>query len=251
MSRFRLIFRSLQFHFRSNLGALIGAAISTAILVGALTVGDSVRQSLLQMALARLGRINLALASNDRFFQEDLSKRVQTNADGVFASAIQISGTAAAADGSARANKVQVIGVHPDFWKVSVGANNAAEIPSDTVFLNQALAEQLRVKEDATVLIRVPKPSDLSRDAPLSPVDNSSTALRLRVGKVVSEDQLGRFSLQASQIPPFNAFVSMKFLQQKLAVTNRANLVVAEVRDKAAADLLKTAKTGLLNAWQL
>ncbi|MDB6036367.1 MAG: FtsX-like permease family protein, partial [Verrucomicrobiales bacterium] len=42
-----------------------------------------------------------------------------------------------------------------------------------------------------------------------------------------------------------------KFLQQKLAVTNRANLVVAEVRDKAAADLLKTAKTGLLNAWQL
>ena len=38
MTRFRLVLRSLQFHFRSNLGALIGAAISTAILVGALVI---------------------------------------------------------------------------------------------------------------------------------------------------------------------------------------------------------------------
>jgi ABC-type antimicrobial peptide transport system permease subunit len=251
MSRYRLVIRSLQFHFRSNLGALIGAAISTAILVGALTVGDSVRQSLLQMALARLGQINLALSSSDRFFQADLSHRMQTNAGGAFASAVQTAGTAAAADGSARANKVQLLGVDRDFWNVSLADNGLAEIPADTVFLNQALAEQLRVKVDGTVLLRVPKPSDLSRDAPLSPEDNSSIALRLRVGKIVGEKQLGPFSLQASQIPPFNAFVSLSFLQNKLGVTNRANLLVADLKEKSGAESLQKAQAALLKAWQL
>src|SRR5213075_2915989 len=68
-----LIRRSLRFHARSHLGALLGAAVGSAVLIGALVVGDSVRGSLRDMALARLGRVQLALAANDRFFRADLA----------------------------------------------------------------------------------------------------------------------------------------------------------------------------------
>ncbi len=248
MTRFRLVFRSLQFHFRSNLGSLLGTAISTAILVGALVVGDSVRQTLLRIAFARLERIEVALSSNDRFFGQDLAGRIQTNVGGFFTSAIEIPGTAATADGSARANNVRVLGVASEFWNLSSPNSKSKEIPADTVFLSQALAAHLRVKENDFLLLRAQKPSDLSRDAPLAPEENSSVAMRLRVEKVVGDNELGRFSLQASQIPPLNAFVSLKFLQGRLGITNRANLLLAASDGKLG---IKEVTLGLSNSWRL
>ena len=38
-----LIARSLRFHWRGHLGVLLGAAVGSAALIGALVVGDSVR----------------------------------------------------------------------------------------------------------------------------------------------------------------------------------------------------------------
>ena len=53
--------RSLT-HFRwINLAVLLGAGVATAVLTGALLVGDSVRGSLRDLALERLGRIDHAL----------------------------------------------------------------------------------------------------------------------------------------------------------------------------------------------
>ena len=63
--------RSLSFYWRAHLGVLLGAAVGTAVLVGALVVGDSVRFSLHQMALARLGRVLSALGG---LIAEDVAK---------------------------------------------------------------------------------------------------------------------------------------------------------------------------------
>src|SRR5437660_1659343 len=71
-----LILRSLRFHARAHLGVLLGAAVGSAALIGALVVGDSVRGSLHDLALQRLGNIHYALAPNDRFFRADLATRI-------------------------------------------------------------------------------------------------------------------------------------------------------------------------------
>ena len=70
MTNWTLARRSVAFYFRSHLGTLLGAAIATAVLTGALLVGDSVRGSLREMALARIGKIDVALASGDRLFRQ-------------------------------------------------------------------------------------------------------------------------------------------------------------------------------------
>src|SRR5580765_1465191 len=98
-----LIFRSLRFHARAHIGVVLGAAVGSAALVGALVVGDSVRESLKDMALARLGKVELAMASGDRFFRSDLGGEK-------IAAAMQLAGTASGQGGSARANHVQILG---------------------------------------------------------------------------------------------------------------------------------------------
>src|SRR5438034_6898861 len=111
MTSWTLIRRSLRYHARSHGAVLLGAAVGSAVLIGALVVGDSVRESLRQFALARLGNVQLALASNDRFFRAKLAEDLQDPLDTLAAPVLQLPGTANTADGSARANRVQVLGV--------------------------------------------------------------------------------------------------------------------------------------------
>src|ERR1041385_7230005 len=114
MTTWTLILRSLRFHARSHFGVLLGAAVGSAVLIGALVVGDSVRGSLRDMALARLGKIEFAIASGDRLFRSALADEISaaqqrdSTVAPQFAPALQLLGTASAADGSARANRVQV-----------------------------------------------------------------------------------------------------------------------------------------------
>src|SRR5439155_16378544 len=72
----RLLWRNLLYHRRGNLAVLLGVAVGTAVLVGALLVGDSLRGSLRGLALRRLGWVDEALVV-PRFFREDLAKELQ------------------------------------------------------------------------------------------------------------------------------------------------------------------------------
>lgn len=227
MTLWALVFRSLRFHARSHLGALLGAGVGSAVLVGALVVGDSVRESLRQMALSRLGKTHLALAANDRLFRQELAESIGASLKVTTAPVLQIFGMATTGDADARANRVQVLGVDPRFWRLANETPSFSEISPDAVVLNRALADQLGAKQGESLLFRVRKPSALSQDAPLAPVEDTLAAIRLNVQAVISDSEFGRFSLHASQVPPFNAFVSLETLASRVGATNRANLLLA------------------------
>ena len=80
MTRRALILNSLRHHARSHLGTLIGAVVASAVLIGALVVGDSVRHSLRQQALKRLGPVHLAITQHDRYFRAALADEIQLGA---------------------------------------------------------------------------------------------------------------------------------------------------------------------------
>jgi ABC-type lipoprotein release transport system permease subunit len=223
----QLIFRSLRFHARAHLGSLLGVTVAGAVLVGALAVGDCVRESLQDMALARLGRICFALPGKDRLFREALADDLRPAiSNSLAAAALQLPCTAAGGDGSARANHAQILGVDDRFWAL---AQSPPALPPDWregVLLNQPLARQLGVKVGDTILLRAQKPALLSLEAPISPQQDISAGFRLAVKGIVPDDELGRFSLQANQIPPLNAFVPLHFLQGKVGLPGKANLLL-------------------------
>jgi putative ABC transport system permease protein len=250
-----LILRSLRFHWRSHLGVLLGAAIGSAALIGALVVGDSVRGSLRDRALERLRYVRFVLDGQDRTFTDSLGERMPRDlmdnwtesSDGEaldtwvwFAggpgAVLRLPGTASVPGGEARANHVTVLGIwqlpqdhrhnhYYDFWNYT-GWFDAPVIAPEEVWLNESLARQLEVKAGDTVLLRLRKPSALSADTPMSPRGDHAVALRLRVGRVLGAEQLGNFSLRASATPPLNAFVNLRALQQALDLPGRANLLV-------------------------
>lgn len=75
-SAFRYTLQSLWHYRRVNLAVLLGVLVATAVLTGALVVGDSVRGSLRRLTVERLGRIDQILLA-DHYFREDLAVRTR------------------------------------------------------------------------------------------------------------------------------------------------------------------------------
>jgi putative ABC transport system permease protein len=146
VSFYRIILRSLGFYWRTNLGVLLAAMVSTGILTGALAVGNSVRHSLQAQAKERLGTTELALATANRFFTEELADELATqlNNHGLrglsqmttdstsvksvvkVAPVLQVRGLMADSNDVKRANNVQVVGVDQRFFEVGPGKNPLA-----------------------------------------------------------------------------------------------------------------------------
>ena len=72
MRRRRLIVVSLVHHWRMNLAVACGVVAGTAVLTGALLVGDSMRGSLRALTLERLGQVDEVLLT-ERFFRAELA----------------------------------------------------------------------------------------------------------------------------------------------------------------------------------
>ncbi|HKQ39034.1 MAG TPA: ABC transporter permease [Verrucomicrobiae bacterium] len=222
-----LIWKSLRYRSRAHAGMVLGAMIGSAALIGALIVGDSVRETLRQRALERLGGAELVLDARDRFFEIALQERLfaacnelsQTNrrlagtARPGFQALLRLPAVASRQDGAARANQVQV-------W----GMTNVAR---NSIWLNEALRAQLSANVGETIILRVHKPSALSRDAVITPRDDTSIALRLTVGGFFNAKDEGNLNPSASQLTPLNAFVALDQLGEAAGVGGRANILLA------------------------
>src|SRR5947207_15886200 len=75
----RLIFRGLTYYWRTNVAVVLGVATAVAVLGGALLVGDSVRGSLRDLVLHRLGRTD-AVVTSTGFFREALAGDLRADA---------------------------------------------------------------------------------------------------------------------------------------------------------------------------
>ena len=228
MSATRLLLASLRHHWRSALGVVLGSAIAAAVLVGALAVGDSVRSSLRGQAEARIGRIDAALISVERFFASSLATRLEAKLDGTtLAPLLQLPGIARVdRDDGLRSAIIDVYGINERFFALSPSGKERAAPGKGEVFLNRSLAEQLEAKLDETILLRVENPSFLPRDLVLATVEDVSLALRVKVAAIVDDEDFGRFGFRSSQLAPQNAYLSLAWMQKEMDFDGRANLIL-------------------------
>ena len=170
-----LFLRSLRHHWRSLLAVSLGAAVGTAVLTGSLMVGDSVRASLRDLTLERLGRVEGALVAG-RLFREQLA------ADLDAAPAILLRGSAMT--DNARAGQVTVLGVEDRFWKLA-DPPPAVRPRDGDVLLNDTLARELDVKAGSRVLLRFEKPSSVPRDSVMGRRSDVVATIPLTVAAVI------------------------------------------------------------------
>ena len=128
MVQWQFIRRSLIHHWRINFAVALGVAAATAVLTGALLIGDSMRGSLKDLTLGRLGQIDELLIAQ-HFFREQLVAELQTEpnfkqsyrtATGAILfpqGTLQSTESENQLDAVSRvAGNVLVLGVRKDFW---------------------------------------------------------------------------------------------------------------------------------------
>lgn len=249
MNAWLLAMRGMRHYWRTHLGVLLGIACATTVLCGALSVGDSVRLSLLDQSLQRIGKASSVLAAGDRFVQADLGDRIataittQTKAETRCVPVMQLPGVAANDDGSGRTGIVDVFGIDDAFFALSKSGSDRKAPGDGQAILNQRLADQLGAGPGEEVVVRIEKPSLMPQEATMATVDEVSFALRVKVLDVVDEREFGRFGLRASQVPPFNLFVSLGWLQQELSLPGRANMLLTDASVDLADQALRSTWT--------
>ena len=223
-----LVYRSLVFYRRTYITVFLGVVVSTAILVGALVVGDSVRYSLKRLALNRLGGTEFALVSEERFFRVRLADDISARLGREVVPVIQLRGVAVSEGGLHRANRVQVLGVDSRFWALGRAAEPSGGIGPDEAVVNKQLAAKLGLREGDEFLLRVDSPDLMPSDAPLSSDKRSSFAILVKVKSVAGDSGFGRFSLRANQAAPLNVFLSLTWLGERMELAGRANMMLVE-----------------------
>src|SRR5260370_590907 len=147
----QLLIRNLAHYWRTNLAVISGVAIAVAVLAGALLVGDSVRASLRDLTLSRLGKTE-SVVSGVHFFREELASQF-----GSAAPVISLTGVVTHETSGRRAAGVQVYGVDNRFWKFQ---DYPAHAPRNReVYLSAALTREFGSQPNDAILLRVEKPS--------------------------------------------------------------------------------------------
>jgi len=135
MSLLRLAARSATYYWRTNVAVLLGVSAAVAVLGGALLVGDSVRGSLRDIALGRLGKADQALSSA-QFFRTALADDLRSG--GAAAAPLIVASSFVTHEPSGRrAGGVVVYGVDERFWSFH------GVPPPDGPAISPALAAEL------------------------------------------------------------------------------------------------------------
>ena len=219
----RILTRSL-IHFRkASLAVALGAAVASTVLTGALLTGDSVRGSLRDLTLERLGGIDQALVST-RFFREELAGPAKA------APLIVLQGTAVHGETGARAAGVSIYGVDARFGEV-YGTAIPEQAPGlfPPVTLNEPLGRELGVRPGDDVLLSFERPGEIPRETLLGEKESDDVLAtrRFTVARVLPDRGLGRFGLAAHQAEPRTAFVPLRDLQIAAEKAGEVNAMVA------------------------
>ena len=231
----RFSWNSLKHFWQIHLTVALCTAVATGVLAGALIVGDSVRGSLRSLTTERLGAIQHALLA-DHFFRPDLLQRENR------VPAILLNGTIVAPQAETRASKVNIVGVTDaffTFWQEETvpNLNKTPDQPFNVIVINEALQNELSVQVGDTLLVNMSQAADIHPEFLLGERDaaNAIQSLRLVISDIIPTKNVGRFSLQAHQSLPFNAFIALPVLQKALGQADKVNAVFTADTDAISA----------------
>jgi len=234
MTAFNLIRRSLCYYWRTNLAVIAGVAVAVSVLAGALLVGDSVRGSLRDLFLGRLGNAS-HLLSAAHFFPENLADRIQHQPDfqkrfKTVCPLIVTQGVVTHQESRRRASEVRVYGVDARFWRFHDRPATAGyEVSQREALVSQPLATEIGIHPGDSVLLRLEAHSDIPAESLHGRRENRGRTVRLTAHRILPTGGVGEFSLTAEQQSVKAVFVPLSRLQQELGQDRLINsILVAE-----------------------
>ncbi|MCA9156769.1 MAG: ABC transporter permease [Planctomycetales bacterium] len=256
----KLAIRSLRFFAKSHLSVGLGIAAATAVIVGALVVGDSVRGSLRRLVLDRLANVEGLLhaptffeprlldelsyestsdsdqptnASDTASKRESQDKQSDGGASGHIIPLIYLPSSTVerrTTEGVHRSTKLQIFGATETFWKniAPQATELTASLQADEIALNQSLATELQAQVGDEVTLHFDRAGGVPPDSPLGNRDGNAINLpRQRIVAILPDVGVGGLSFASSQTVPRNVFCHAATLQDALECGTRFNAALA------------------------
>ena len=231
----KLACQSLRFYFASHVAVVLAAATVTAVLTGALIMGDALRFSLRQRAVDRLGKIDDVL-STPYLFRQSWAAEI-TNAEelkGYFSHAAPVflahTGLEKPGNDQRTVNHVQIIGCDARFW--ALGSSQPHRMPkAREIVLNQTLANLLNAQVGDRLILRVPYLQGIPSESALGRRHSIVNPSAVTVIEIIPDAWLGSFSLNLSQEIPRNAFVNLEWFASATGQAGKANRLLLQRTD--------------------
>jgi ABC-type antimicrobial peptide transport system permease subunit len=227
---------SLRYFRATNAMVILGVAVAVAVLAGALLVGASVRESLRQIALGRLGATEVVITAPIPFraaLADDLSgsrlpapgSPLPAPGSRLQAAPLIVFGGAVSHDESKRSSgSVMVYGIDERFGRFH-GVDNLTPNNRDA-FLSPALASELGANAGDGITLRVARPTDIPLSTLQGRKEVTGQRIRLNVARILDRASLGEFSLSPSQGSVLALYVPIARLQRDLDLGERANALL-------------------------
>lgn len=229
--QFTLTGASLRFYAATNAMVVLGVAVAVAVLAGALLVGSSVRDSLRELALSRLGSTDVVVTSST-FFRAALADEMTALRPPALRSAapmIVFDGAVVHDESKRTAGSVAVYGIDERFGRFH--GIDGLGVTGREALLSPALAAELGARAGDTVTVRVARPSDIPLATLQGRRETTGERIRLNVARVLDHSALGEFSLAPSQGPVLAIYVPMARLQRDLGLGERVNVMLIGVNE--------------------
>src|SRR5919106_2258611 len=221
--------RSLRHYWRTNLAVIGGVAIGVAVLAGALMVGVSVRASLRDLVLQRLGKTDHAVVSQG-FFRAQLASEFDQAVP-----LIVIEGFVSAQESARRASRVQVYAVDDRFWRFH-GLDTVSAPGANEALLSEGLAAELDARSGQSVILRVENSSAIPTESLHGRKEDVGRSVRLTIRGVLDREHLGEFSLSPRQGSVRAMFVPLNRIRRLLEQEGRANAILISGGDAASTE---------------
>ena len=218
MHAITLLRRSLTFYWRTNLAVIAGVGIAVAVLAGALIVGASVRGSLRELVLERLGRADRVILASG-FFRQQLAASF-----GDAVSLLVLEGFVTDQETGRRASRVQVYGIDDTFWRFH--RLDVLPLDADQALLSEGLAAELSASNGKSVVLRVEAASPIPTESLHGRKEDVGRSVRLTVRDILPRRRLGEFSLSPRQGAIRALFMPLSRLQRLLDQQGRANAIL-------------------------
>lgn len=239
MTSLALVRAGLARHAVAHAAAATGVAVAAMVLAGALLLGASLRQSLRDAAIGRLGWVGRVLVT-DRPFRSALADALPGRV-----APILMARASARIPGGTAIGKVMVLGVDERYF----GADGPpAGWPSPGVWINRELAEDLAGGSSRLALTLGPAGGGPPRESLLGQADDKTAPWEVAVAGQVAGTMAG-FQLSEGTSPGRVAVVPIGLLQERLSLPGRANALLSDAApglDPALAGALQPEDHGLV-----
>jgi ABC-type antimicrobial peptide transport system permease subunit len=231
--------RGLAHYWRTHLIVVLGVAVAVSVLAGALVVGESVKTSLRELAVSRLGPVDELVASTGFFRSELAASLGALRGIPTAAGFIALDGLAADGTNARRASNVAIYGIDDTFFRfhLAIPGDEKGPFGGRQALVTPALARDLGVTAGDSVLVRLPSPSVVPSATLHGRRDTLGKTMRATVQAVLPDSGLGRFSLRPSQGDVRAIFLPLDRVQREIERTGRINAIVVS-RGEVSGDMV-------------